>query len=73
MLDLECGRFVSAYADDLTVIVSDTTEIEVLGIALKDYEAVTGAKVNCESAAWHLERQVFAIQLHCRTLDGKAV
>ena len=43
--ELGCGRAVSAYADDVTVIVSDISEIEVIGTTLKEYEAVTGAKI----------------------------
>ena len=45
-LELGRGRAVSAYADDVTVMVSDTTEVEVVGTVLKEYEAVTGAKIN---------------------------
>ena len=44
--ELGRGRAVSAYADDVTVMVSDTTEVEVVGTVLKEYEAVTRAKIN---------------------------
>ncbi len=46
LLELGCTRAVSAYADDVTVMVSDTTKVEVVGTILKEYEAVTGAKIN---------------------------
>jgi hypothetical protein len=48
--ELGCGRFTSAYADDVTVIVSDISEIEVIGTTLREYEAVTGAKINHEKS-----------------------
>jgi hypothetical protein len=44
--ELGRGRAVSAYADDVTVMVSDTKEIEVVGTTLKEYELLTGAKIN---------------------------
>jgi hypothetical protein len=36
--ELGCGRFTSAYADDVIVVVSDTSEIEVIGTTLREYE-----------------------------------
>lgn len=35
-------------ADNVTVIVSDSLEIEVVGTALRDYYAVTGTTINQE-------------------------
>lgn len=37
---------MSAYVDDATVIVSNSKLIELIGTALKDYEAVSGEKTN---------------------------
>lgn len=37
---------MSAYADDVTVAVLGTIHIEMIGTALKDYEAVAGAEFN---------------------------
>ena len=45
---------MSAYADDVTVIVSDISEIEVIGTTLKEYEAVTGAKIKNSEKSYHV-------------------
>lgn len=43
------------YADDVTVIMSGSSEIEVIGSILRLYEAVTGTQVNQEkSVSLHL-------------------
>lgn len=39
--ELGCRKFVSAYADNVTMIVSDMSEI--VGITPKEYEGLTGA------------------------------
>ncbi|XP_014780549.1 AMP deaminase 2 [Octopus bimaculoides] len=44
--ELGWGIFVSAYADDITIIVSDILEIKVIGTTLREYKAVTRAKIN---------------------------
>lgn len=53
--ELGSGRFVLAYADTsiiktklLPVIVSDISEIEIVGTTLRDYEAVIEAMVSQE-------------------------
>ncbi|XP_014776647.1 uncharacterized protein LOC106873687 [Octopus bimaculoides] len=46
--ELARGRTVSTYADDVAVIVSNNRHIDLVGTALKEYEAVTGVKVNRE-------------------------
>ena len=48
--ELGCGTSVSAYADDVTVIVSSHEHIELVGQSLQEYEAVTGAKINREKS-----------------------
>lgn len=35
--ELGCGGFVSAHTDDVTVIVYDISEIEMVSITLKEY------------------------------------
>lgn len=39
---------MSAYADDVTHIVSKHKHIDLIGEARQEYEAVTGAKINPE-------------------------
>lgn len=65
---------MSAYAGDITMIVSDISEIEMFGTSLEEYKMLTGAESeyenNGEIVARHLERQVHvAQQRHC-ALDG---
>lgn len=39
---------MSAYVDDVTVIMSRYWHIDLIGDALKEYETVTRAKINAE-------------------------
>lgn len=63
---LERGQTVSAYANDVTVVVPNTNHIYLGGTVLKEFEVVTGARINQEKmsgpATQHLERQVHAFQ-----------
>lgn len=43
--------FASAYTDDITIIISNISEIEVVGIVLRGYEVVTRNRCACGSAA----------------------
>lgn len=49
-LKLGCERFVSVYVDDVTVIVSDMSEIEAIGTTLREYDVVARAKINRENS-----------------------
>lgn len=42
---------MSAYADDVTIIVSTRSHTELIGMTLKEYEVVTGARINTEMLA----------------------
>lgn len=44
--DIGHERSVIAYADDTTIIVTELQHLQCVGEAIKDYEAVTGAKIN---------------------------
>lgn len=46
---------MSTYADDVSVIVLDTKQINVIGTTLSEYEAVTGAKINQKSVGLQLD------------------
>lgn len=48
--ELECGRSVSAYADDATVIVPNHGHIEIVDETLKEYDAVVRVKINSEKS-----------------------
>ena len=41
----------SAYADDVTVLVTSNAEISVVGAEIRLYETVTGAKINCDKSS----------------------
>lgn len=48
--DLECGRCVLGFVLNITVVVSGHKRIEMIEIALRDYEAVSGATINREKS-----------------------
>ncbi|GAB1597330.1 hypothetical protein Ahia01_000009400 [Argonauta hians] len=48
--ELGHGMCVSAYADDVTVIVSDVDHIDAIGTIIKGYERVSGASINHEKS-----------------------
>lgn len=43
--ELYCGTSLSAFFDDVTVMVSSHEHIELVGETLKQYEVVTGATI----------------------------
>lgn len=49
-----------AYTNNITTVVSDANHIELVSTALKEYELVTGAKINKEN------------QWTCRSVSGEA-
>lgn len=38
---------MSAYVDDVTIMVLDASEVEMVGFILKEYESVVEAKNQC--------------------------
>lgn len=64
---------MSAYVDDVTIMVLDASEVEMVGFILKEYESVVEAKNQCwlvgEIATEHLERQISAFEWYFWTLD----
>lgn len=44
--DLGCSRTVSTYTDYITIIVSKMAHLQRIGMAIEDYKAEAGAKVN---------------------------
>lgn len=44
------GRTMSAYANNVTVMVSDTSEVETIGSTLEEYESVAGVKISVEKS-----------------------
>lgn len=49
MCDIDYRKLVSMHADDVIVIVSELDHLQSVGAAIKDYEAVIGAKNNWEN------------------------
>lgn len=47
---LGCRGVVSAFANNVTTMVSGTTDEETVGIFLKEYESVAGANINAEKS-----------------------
>lgn len=46
-----CGKFVSAYAHDTTVIVTEMDNLSTVSKVIKDYKMVAEAKINREKSA----------------------
>lgn len=46
--ELVCGRSVSPYEDDVTVIVSSVRHFDLVGERVSDYEPVIGLKIKSE-------------------------
>lgn len=56
-----CGESVSAYADEITIILTKMEHPQRVGEAIKVYETVTGANINQEES----------VDLQLGTLRGK--
>lgn len=61
--ELGCGRGASAHADDITITVTDETQLPCVEAVIKDDEAVAGAKINKEKP----------ISLQLGTWSGKTI
>ena len=49
-LELGHRKAVSAYADDVTVMVSDALELEAVGTILEEYQECTRAHINRDNS-----------------------
>lgn len=62
--ELGCGRFVSAYVEDVAVLVSDISEIEVIGTNLWENEVVTGVSKHSQPSVNRAMRLVEVVPWH---------
>lgn len=70
-----CRRHVFAYVSNIIVITSDFKYIEMVGVVLRQYEAVIGVKINRKS--WRARNsaygEIHVVQHYHSALDGRTV